>query len=126
MDRMLPVLLAALVRQPHPDATFARFDAFIARQPAGVQLLSLFQRNPSLLDRIAAVLGAAPSLADYLAQHPAALEGLLSPQEDEPPARLLRSRLRDARLLEDVIGIIRRTVKEVDFSAIRTRQARKR
>ncbi len=116
MDRMLPVLLAALVRQPHPDAAFARFDAFIARQPAGVQLLSLFQRNPSLLDRIAAVLGAAPSLADYLAQHPAALEGLLSPQEDEPPARLLRSRLRDARLLEDVIGIIRRTVKEVDFS----------
>ena len=31
-------------------------------------------------------------------------------------SRLLRSRLRDARLLEDVIGIIRRTVKEVDFS----------
>jgi len=116
MDQMLPVLLAALGRQPHPDAAFARFDAFIARQPAGVQLLSLFQRNPSLLDRIAAVLGAAPSLADYLAQHPAALEGLLSPQEDDPPARLLRSRLRDARLLEDVIGIIRRTVKEVDFS----------
>ncbi|HVC61481.1 MAG TPA: bifunctional [glutamate--ammonia ligase]-adenylyl-L-tyrosine phosphorylase/[glutamate--ammonia-ligase] adenylyltransferase [Acetobacteraceae bacterium] len=116
MDLMLPALLAALGRQPHPDATFARFDAFIARQPAGVQLLSLFQRNPSLLERVAAVLGAAPPLADYLAQHPAALEGLLSPQDDDPPVRLLRSRLRDARLLEDVIGIIRRTVKEVDFS----------
>ena len=49
-------------------------------------------------------------------QHPAALEGLLSPQEDDPPARLLRSRLHDARLLEDVIGIIRRTVREADFS----------
>ncbi len=116
MDQMLPALLGALARQPHPDATFARFDAFIAHQPAGVQLLSLFQRNPPLLERVAAVLGAAPSLADYLAQHAAALEGLLSPQDDEPPARLLRSRLRDARLLEDVIGIIRRTVKEVDFS----------
>ncbi|HTB44893.1 MAG TPA: glutamine-synthetase adenylyltransferase [Acetobacteraceae bacterium] len=116
MGRMLPALLAALGGQPHPDATFARFDAFIAHQPAGVQLLSLFQRNPALLERVAAVLGAAPSLADYLAQHPAALEGLLSPQEDDPPSRLMRSRLRDARLLEDVIGIIRRTVKEVDFS----------
>jgi glutamate-ammonia-ligase adenylyltransferase len=116
MDRMLPVLLGTLARQPHPDATFARFDGFIARQPTGVQLLSLFQRNPRLLDRIAAVLGAAPPLADYLAEHPAALEGLLSPAEDEPPARMIRSRLRDARLLEDVIGIIRRTVKEVDFS----------
>ena len=30
-----------------------------------------------LLDRIAAVLGAAPSLADHLASHPAALDGLL-------------------------------------------------
>ncbi|MGA3402420.1 MAG: bifunctional [glutamate--ammonia ligase]-adenylyl-L-tyrosine phosphorylase/[glutamate--ammonia-ligase] adenylyltransferase [Acetobacteraceae bacterium] len=116
LDQMLPALLAALGRQPHPDATFARFDAFIAHQPTGVQLLSLFQRNPPLLERVAAVLGAAPPLADYLAQHPAALEGLLSPQEDDPPARLLRSRLRDARLLEDVIGIIRRSVKEVDFS----------
>lgn len=116
LDLMLPALLAALGRQPHPDATFARFDAFIAHQPAGVQLLSLFQRYPALLERVAAVLGAAPSLADYLAQHPAALEGLLAPQEDDPPVRMLRSRLRDARLLEDVIGIIRRTVKEVDFS----------
>ena len=116
MDLMLPVLLAALAAQPHPDAAFARFDAFIARQPAGVQLLSLFQRNPQLLERVVAILGAAPSLADYLAQHPAALEGLLSSQEDEPPARLLRNRLRDARLLEDTIGIIRRTVKELDFS----------
>ncbi len=116
MDQILPALLAALGRQPHPDAAFARFDAFIAHQPAGVQLLSLFQRNPALLERVAAVLGAAPPLADYLAQHPAALEGLLSPQDEDPPARLLRSRLRDARLLEDVIGIIRRTVKEVDFS----------
>ena len=116
MDLMLPVLLSALAAQPHPDAAFARFDSFIARQPAGVQLLSLFQRNPHLLERVAAILGAAPSLADYLAQHPAALEGLLSPQEDEPLARLMRNRLRDARSLEDTIGIIRRTVKEVDFS----------
>jgi len=116
MDPMLPVLLSALASQPHPDAAFARFDSFIARQPAGVQLLSLFQRNPQLLERVAAILGAAPSLADYLAQHPAALEGLLSLPDDEPPARLLRNRLRDARSLEDTIGIIRRTVKEVDFS----------
>ena len=70
-----------------PDAAFARFDAFIARLPAGVQLLSLFQRNPALLDRVAAVLGAAPSLADHLARHPAALEGLLSPEDDGDPGR---------------------------------------
>ena len=79
LAQMLPRMLAALARQPQPDTVFNRFDAFLARQPAGVQLLSLFQRNPGLLDRIAAVLGAAPSLADHLASHPAALDGLLQP-----------------------------------------------
>ncbi len=116
LAQLLPRVLAALARQPQPDMVFNRFDAFLARQPAGVQLLSLFQRNPHLLDRIAAVLGAAPSLADHLATHPAALDGLLSPEENPDPARLLRSRLRDARLLEDVIEIIRRTVREEDFT----------
>jgi glutamate-ammonia-ligase adenylyltransferase len=116
LAQLLPRVLAALARQPQPDAVFNRFDAFLARQPAGVQLLSLFQRNPGLIDRIAAVLGAAPSLANHLATHPAALDGLLSPEENPNPARLLRGRLRDARLLEDVIEITRRTVREEDFS----------
>ena len=116
LAQMLPRVLAALARQPQPDVVFNRFDAFLARQPAGVQLLSLFQRNPGLLDRIAAVLGAAPSLADHLARHPAALDGLLSPDENLDPARLLRARLHDARLLEETIEIIRRTVREEDFT----------
>ena len=46
LAQLLPRVLAALARQPQPDAVFNRFDAFLARQPAGVQLLSLFQRNP--------------------------------------------------------------------------------
>ena len=115
MNEMLPRVLAALARQPQPDGVFNRFDEFLARQPAGVQLLSLFQRNPSLLGRVAAVLGAAPSLADHLARQPSALDGLLSPDEEAKPARLLRARLRDARTLEDVIDIIRHTVREEDF-----------
>jgi [glutamine synthetase] adenylyltransferase / [glutamine synthetase]-adenylyl-L-tyrosine phosphorylase len=116
LAQLLPRVLAALARQPQPDTVFNRFDAFLGRQPAGVQLLSLFQRNPGLIDRIAAVLGAAPSLADHLASHPAAFDGLLSPEENPNPARLLRGRLKDARLLEDVIEITRRTVREEDFT----------
>ncbi|HET7883556.1 MAG TPA: bifunctional [glutamine synthetase] adenylyltransferase/[glutamine synthetase]-adenylyl-L-tyrosine phosphorylase [Acetobacteraceae bacterium] len=125
LGQLLPLVLAALARQPQPDTVFNRFDAFLARQPAGVQLLSLFQRNPGLLDRIAAVLGAAPSLANHLASHPAALDGLLSPEEMPDPVRLLRSQLRDARQLEDVIAITRRTVREEDFSvSVATMEAR--
>ncbi|MDQ2802341.1 MAG: bifunctional [glutamine synthetase] adenylyltransferase/[glutamine synthetase]-adenylyl-L-tyrosine phosphorylase, partial [Pseudomonadota bacterium] len=116
MESMLPALLAALARQPQPDTAFNRFDEFLSRLPAGVQLLSLIQRNPRLLDRIAAVLGAAPSLSDHLATHPAALEGLLASEEAPDPACLLHGRLRDARRLEDVVAITRRTVREEDFS----------
>jgi len=71
---------------------------------------------PALVDRIAAVLGAAPTLADHLANHPAALDGLLSPEDEPDPARLLRARLQDARLFEDVLEVTRRTVREEDFS----------
>ncbi len=116
LDTVLPDMLAALARQPQPDAAFTRFDELLSRLPAGVQLLSLFRRNPDLLDRIAAVLGAAPPLADHLARYPAALDGLLSPEAGESPADLLGIRLRDARRLEDVVAIARRTVREEDFS----------
>ncbi len=125
MARMLPAVLAALGRQPQPDVAFGRFDLFLSRLPTGVQLLSLFQRNPGLLDRIAAVLGAAPSLAEYLAANPGALDGLLTPDEAGTPAQMLQARLADARLLEEVIAIIRRTVREEEFAiAVATLEGR--
>jgi glutamate-ammonia-ligase adenylyltransferase len=116
MMQVLPPLLQALARQPQPDAAFARFDELLARLPAGVQLLSLFQRNPLLLDRIAAVLGASPSLADHLARSPSALEGLLAPVAAPDYARVLRAQLGDARTLEDSIAIIRAAVREEEFA----------
>ncbi len=116
LDGLLATILAALAGQPQPDVVFRRFDELLSRLPAGVQLLSLFQRNPGLLERIAVVLGAAPPLADHLARQPLALEGLLMPQPPDDPAVLLDGRLRDARRLEDVIAIARRTVREEDFS----------
>ncbi|HXT81089.1 MAG TPA: bifunctional [glutamine synthetase] adenylyltransferase/[glutamine synthetase]-adenylyl-L-tyrosine phosphorylase, partial [Acetobacteraceae bacterium] len=116
MSMMLPAILTRLGGQPYPDETFNRFDRFLAVQPAGVQLLSLFEHNPGLLDRIAAVLGAAPLLADHLARYPAALEGLLAPDDAGGPEHRLRVRLRDAQSLEEAIEIIRRAVKEEDFA----------
>ncbi len=116
MDAMLPTLLEALGAQPDPDAAFARFDQMLSRLPAGVQLLSMFQRNPALLARVAAVLGAAPSLAEHLATMPSALEGLLAPSGADPsPGRTLARRLQDARSLEDVVGITRTLVRSEDF-----------
>ncbi|HUZ65299.1 MAG TPA: bifunctional [glutamine synthetase] adenylyltransferase/[glutamine synthetase]-adenylyl-L-tyrosine phosphorylase [Acetobacteraceae bacterium] len=116
LEALLPDLLAALARQPQPDAAFARFDSVLSRLAAGVQLLSLFQRNPALIDRIAAVLGAAPSLAEHLARHPAALEGLLSPEAAaEDPVALLHAQLADATVLEEAITLTRRFVRAETF-----------
>jgi glutamate-ammonia-ligase adenylyltransferase len=115
MGMMLPNVLEKLAAQPTPDTAFNRFDRFISALPAGVQILSLFQRNPTLLERVAAVLGAAPLLAEHLARYPAALEGLLTPEEEGAAIRLLQAQLADASDLESAIQIIRRTVKEEDF-----------
>ncbi len=113
---VLPHLLAALARQRDPDAALARFDEFLARLPAGVQILSLFQRHPVLLGRIAAVFGAAPSLADYLARNPAALDGLLAPAAEGPePARALATRLAPIRGFEESLAEIRSFIRTEQF-----------
>ncbi len=116
MATMLPVILVRLAAQPNPDETFSRFDRFVTGLPAGIQILSLFQRNLGLLDRIAAVLGAAPRLAEHMARVPSALEGLLGAEDAGAPIGRLKAQLRDETSLEDVIETVRRTVKEVDFS----------
>ncbi len=113
---MLPGLLTALGRQPLPDAAFMRFASLLERLPAGVQLLSMFQRNLDLVGRIADILGAAPQLADYLARTPSALDGLLGDLDDTPIGPRLKKRLATASGLEESIAIIRATVRETDFA----------
>jgi [glutamine synthetase] adenylyltransferase / [glutamine synthetase]-adenylyl-L-tyrosine phosphorylase len=115
MMTMVPAILVTLGRQANPDEAFSRFDRFISALPAGVQPMSLFQRNPLLLDRIAAVLGAAPMLSEHLARYPSALEGLLETEDMVDSKRMLRSRITGAIRLEDIIQIVRRAVKERDF-----------
>ena len=116
LEQVLPELLGALAAQREPDAAFARADTLLSRLPGGVHVLSLLHRQPVLLDRVAAVLGAAPSLADHLAQVPAALEGLLTPGGAIPdPAVLLRAQLADARDLDDAVALVRRTVRGEEF-----------
>jgi glutamate-ammonia-ligase adenylyltransferase len=115
MTTMVPTILVTLGRQADPDETFNRFDRFVSALPAGVPPMSLFQHNPLLLDRIAAVLGAAPMLAEHLARYPSALEGLLTSDDVADARRMLLSRIADTETLEDVTQIVGRAVKERDF-----------
>jgi glutamate-ammonia-ligase adenylyltransferase len=116
LEVILPRLLEALGRQHEPDRAFTHFDSMISRQRAGVQLLSLFARNPALLDRLAAVLGAAPALAEHLAQDAQALEALLSPiARFAAPRPVLARLLHEAADLEQAVAVTRRFVRREEF-----------
>jgi glutamate-ammonia-ligase adenylyltransferase len=116
LDGLVPHLLNALSAQPDPDRAFALFDTLIGQQRAGVQLLSLFQRNPALLRRLAAVLGASPALAEHLAQDPYALEVLLNPTARfAAPKPVLRRLLAEAEDLEQTTAITRNFVRREEF-----------
>ncbi|MBO1075343.1 bifunctional [glutamine synthetase] adenylyltransferase/[glutamine synthetase]-adenylyl-L-tyrosine phosphorylase [Roseomonas marmotae] len=108
-------LLAAFASQREPDVALARFDAVLSRLQAGVQMLSLFQRNPALIARVAGLLGAAPALADHLALNPAALEGLLAGQMLDGATASLPALVKEARHFEEALDGARRLVMEGKF-----------
>ncbi|MGQ0664864.1 MAG: bifunctional [glutamine synthetase] adenylyltransferase/[glutamine synthetase]-adenylyl-L-tyrosine phosphorylase [Pseudomonadota bacterium] len=121
LTELKPTLLAALSRTPHPDEAFVRFDQFLGRLPAGVQIFSLFHANPGLLDVLAEILGGAPRLADALSIHPHLLESVLTPGFFDPPPDLaglgadLAHALDQARDFEDVLDSSRRWKREREF-----------
>jgi glutamate-ammonia-ligase adenylyltransferase len=118
LTELMPALLGAFSKQSNPDQALARFDRVLSRLPAGVQVLSLFRRNPALLERVAGLLGAAPQLADHLAHNAAALDGLLagslSPAGADPSA-CLPALVKDARHLEEALEAARRLATERKF-----------
>ncbi len=119
LQGLMPVLLQALGRQRDPLAALIRFDTLLSRQAGLVQLLSLFDRYPLLLDRVAAVLGASPALADHLAAVPGALDGLLVPEGGQEADRFLRGlldrQMRAAGGVEEAIRMARSLVRGEEF-----------
>ncbi|KZD02671.1 bifunctional [glutamine synthetase] adenylyltransferase/[glutamine synthetase]-adenylyl-L-tyrosine phosphorylase [Oceanibaculum pacificum] len=114
LTELMPSLLLALSRAGSPDTAFLRFDQFLSKLPAGVQLFSLFHLNPKLLEAVAQVMGGAPFLAEQLSRRPGLLESLLT----EPDVAALQSgaalegdltqALHHAADFQDVLDIVRR------------------
>ena len=76
-QRLLPKLEARLARADHPAEALVALDGFLAGLPAGVQIFSLFDANPALVDLIIDIAATAPSLALYLSRHSAVLDGVI-------------------------------------------------
>lgn len=70
-------LLTRLTGATHAGDALARFGDFLAGLPSGVQLFSLFEANPQLINLIVDICGTAPGLAAHLARHPEVLDAVL-------------------------------------------------
>ena len=121
LTSLMPALLRALSRTSNPDMAFNRFDQFLTKLPAGVQLFSMLYSNPSLLDLIADICGTAPRLAKYLAQNSAVLEAVVDPDffkvlpDRETLRASLSSVLAHARDYQDVLDFTRVWARERRF-----------
>ncbi len=121
LTALMPTILEDLANTANPDAAFMRFDAFLRKLPAGVQLFSLFTAHPSLLKLVSKIMGMAPDLADRLARNPLLLDGVISSDFMAPiPTREeleedLDSMLSTARDFQDVLDISRRWLNDLKF-----------
>tara|TARA_R110002124_G_scaffold47362_1_gene141081 strand:- start:10740 stop:13643 length:2904 start_codon:yes stop_codon:yes gene_type:complete len=75
--RLRPRLLDALSRATKPDEALVAFDGFLAGLPAGVQLFSLFEANPQLIDLLGDIAGTAPDLAVYLSRNSSVFDAVI-------------------------------------------------
>lgn len=79
LTELIPALLDAFGNTRRADEALLRFDTFLAGLPAGIQLFSLLQSNPRLLQLLATIMGAAPRLASIITKRPHVFDGLLDP-----------------------------------------------
>ena len=76
--RLRPGLLAALSRAVRPEEALVAFDAFLRGLPAGVQILSLFEANPRLVDLLVDICASAPDLARFLSGNAGVLDAVIA------------------------------------------------
>jgi [glutamine synthetase] adenylyltransferase / [glutamine synthetase]-adenylyl-L-tyrosine phosphorylase len=118
---LVPVIIDQFARAENPDAALVAFDRFLAGLRAGGRFLSLLRQHPDVIRFIALILGAAPRLAEILAQHPHVIDPLIDPRffglppdEGRLEAELARA-LAETRSYEEMLDAIRRFGQEHMF-----------
>ncbi|MGC9370325.1 MAG: glutamine-synthetase adenylyltransferase [Paracoccaceae bacterium] len=75
--RLRPEILRKLSGAAKPGEALHAFDGFLAGLPAGVQVFSLFEANPHLIDLIVDIAATAPELARYLSRNAGVLDAVI-------------------------------------------------
>ncbi|TYB83494.1 glutamine-synthetase adenylyltransferase [Maritimibacter fusiformis] len=76
-ERLKPDLLTRMQKAARPREALTQFDAFLRGLPAGVQLFSLFEANPPLVDLIVDIAATAPALSVYLGRNSQVLDAVI-------------------------------------------------
>ena len=98
LTELVPRILSTVAKTVDPDAAMLKFNEFLSRLPAGVQLFSLFHANPGLLDLVSEIMGSAPRLSEWLSRNPILLDGVLTHGffDPAPPAGDMAKELDEA------------------------------
>lgn len=120
-QRLEPDILARLKKAAKPEEALEQFDGFLAGLPAGVQVFSLFEANPQLIDLIVDIAATAPTLARYLGRNAQVFDAVIGGSFFDPwPGRAalqtaLTADLAVAPDYEGKLDTARRWLKEWHF-----------
>ncbi|AFO87868.1 glutamine-synthetase adenylyltransferase [Phaeobacter inhibens] len=120
-ERLKPELLARLSRTAQPAEALVALDGFLAGLPAGVQLFSLFEANPQLIDLLIDIVGTSGTLASYLSRNSSVFDAVIGGSFfDDWPGRealgqLLAAALAQEEDYETQLDATRRWCKEWHF-----------
>jgi glutamate-ammonia-ligase adenylyltransferase len=120
-DRLRPDILRRLGEAEKPEEALSAFDSFLAGLPAGVQLFSLFDANPQLIDLLVDIVGTSPDLARYLSRNSSVFDAVIAgdffgswPGADKLTAALV-TQLAEAGDYERQLDTARRWTKDWHF-----------
>ena len=77
LTELIPHILKSFGASSNPDEAFIKFDNFLGQIPSGVQLFSLFEERPELIDLLAEIMGNSPWMAQNLSRSPALVNRIL-------------------------------------------------
>ncbi|KUJ80808.1 glutamine-synthetase adenylyltransferase [Ruegeria marisrubri] len=120
-ERLKPELLSRLAKTAKPEEALVALDGFLAGLPAGVQLFSLFEANPQLIDLLVDIVGTSHSLATHLSRNASVFDAVIGGGffSEWPGREALQAELADRLAEEDdyetQLDMARRWCKEWHF-----------
>lgn len=79
LTELLPALLTTISEAGNPDDALFRFDQFLSRLPAGVQLFALLRNHANLRSLLVALMASAPRMAEQVIHRAHVMDGLIDP-----------------------------------------------